>query len=143
MITAECKNSKAFCVKRYFIFHFIRIFQRKLYFYHQREYLFRFFNMSFCIVALTAWIFEHFWASTIVCDETVDCFSAAINDLSCRKQWLVTSSDSIILTILTLFHQSWINWRIIFWNRGVWKRMQMNVIQYCVNYRVFLLVKTW
>ena len=104
------------------------IFQRKQNFHHQREYLFRFFKISFCIVALTAWILEHFFASTIVSDETADCFSAAINDLSSRKQWFVTLSDWITLTILILFEgNDWSTFAVI------WKALASDSIDMTVK----------
>ena len=92
--------------------------------YHQREYRFRCFNVSFCIVALTAWIFEHFLASIIVCAATSDRFSTVIKDLSNRKQCVVVSSS---LSILILLMSGWSTFAVI------WKASVTNkTVIYCV-----------
>ena len=57
--------------------------------------------MSFCIVAPTAWIFEHLFASIIVFESISDWFalwfdSAVIKDLNSCKQWVVVLSDFIM-----------------------------------------------
>ena len=71
--------------------------------YHQREYLFWWFMMILCIVALTAWIFEHFLASIMVCGEISGRFSAVIKNFNNRKQCVLVSSDFIILIALILW----------------------------------------